>query len=128
MINWITLMISFIVFSNPHFKSNIEGDWKVNSKFYSASYLIKKENNNINALVLYYNDGTTKYKYDSKNKHYAFKDLRWEKDQYVDGVSGATSGTEASRSIEIKKISMDTLQIKRFLVRKPIVEIWTRNN
>jgi len=106
----------------------IEGEWKLNSRFYSATYKIAKERNQLNGLVLYYNDGTTKYKHDGSSNYYFFTGLKKQaNNHYIDGISGATSKNEISENIEIKYKSTDTLEVTSQVLNKPLVEIWTRN-
>lgn len=106
--------------------NDIKGEWKVNSKFYHATYQIIEEDDNLNGLVLYYNDGTTKYTYDGTKRRYVFTGLKKEKNQYVDGISGATSKNSTPKSIEIKSKSEDTLEVTTYIMDKPLLEIWTR--
>jgi len=58
---YICMFLLFSIACTQH-ADPIEGEWKLNSRFYSATYKITKESNQLNGLVLYYNDGTTKYK------------------------------------------------------------------
>ena len=108
-------------------EDQLSGDWELISRFYQGIYQIKKEDNKWNALVLYYNDGTTKYKYDGSKKHYAFKGLTNKDSSYVDGISAATTSTyDKPKTIEINKRSEDTLEVTTYSMNKPIVELWVR--
>lgn len=124
---YIGMFLLFSIACTQH-TDPIEGEWKVDSRFYSATCKITKENNQLNGLVLYYNDGTTKYKHDSSTNYYFFTGLKKQKNNhYIDGISGATSKNEISKNIEIKHKSKDTLKVTTIVLNKPLVEIWTRN-
>ena len=121
------IIIPIIIYSCKQTNDNLVGDWIVQSKFYQASYQIIEDNGQWNALVLYYNDGTTRYRYDGIKKRFAFKGLTKGKTTYVDGLSGATRSAEAQqKTIEISKKSKDTLEVTTYSMNKPIVELWVR--
>jgi len=126
---WILIFIPIIIYSCKQKNDNIVGDWIVQSRFYQATYQIIEDDNQWNALVLHYNDGTTRYKYDGIQKRFAFKGLTKSKTAYVDGLSGATKSSGAkAKTIEINKKSKDTLEVTTYSMNKPIVELWVRKN
>ncbi len=127
MFRMVVVLLSIFMFSCSSRQDSIIGEWKVNSRFYQAVYQIVEENDALSGVVLYYNDGTTKYKYDGLKRRYAFTGLKKDKDQYVDGITGATTKMEAPKSVEIKKRGRDTLEMTSYIMEKPLVEIWTRN-
>ncbi len=109
-------------------QDNIIGEWKVNSKFYQATFEIMEENDTWNGLVVYYNDGTTKYMHNDTKSRYAFTGLKKEKEVYVDGITAATSKKGAPKSVEIRKQGKDSLEVTTYIMNKPIVEVWTRSS
>lgn len=124
---WIFLLFPIIMVSCQRQEDPLVGKWKVNSKFYSATYQISEAGNELNGLVLSYNDGTSKYKQGDEKQYFVFTGLKKESElQYVDGISGATSKKDAPKSIEIKQINKDTLEVTTFIMNKPLTEIWTR--
>jgi len=123
---WLITLFIFTACIQP--TDQIEGNWKVNSAFYSADYKIIKERGKLSGLVLYYYDGTTKYKHDGSTNYYYFTGLKKQQNNsYIDGVSSATSKVETLKNIQIKYKHKDTLEVTTHLLNQPIVEIWTRN-
>lgn len=102
------------------------GTWKVNSKFYKATYEVIEEADEIKALVKYYDDDTFRYSFDSTNVHYVFTSLKKKGDQYVDGVSGATVKNADAKGLSISIKAKDTLEVTSYVLDKPLVETWTR--
>ena len=105
---------------------DISGTWLCKDKFHSAKYeVFLDEEQEYKGLVLSYNDGTSKYKYDSLNEFFIFEKLRSEKGHYaVDGISGATNKTNAD--LEIHPISDDSLEVKRLVGETQVREYWVR--
>jgi len=104
------------------------GQWKVESKYYQATYAIIEDNDSIKAKVLYYNDGTTIVREKDQKDYYVFKNLKYTNNRYVDAVSGATKVKEIQPSIELNPIHKDTLKITKYIRNKPLKEVWTRIN
>jgi len=126
---WLILLFLLIAIACRQQIDPLVGIWKVNSSFYSATYQIMKKRNQLNGLVLFYNDGTTRYKHDGTQQQYIFNGLKKKEDgQYVDGISGATTKNDTPKNIEIKIINKDTLEVTTFVMNKPLVEFWTRQN
>jgi len=105
----------------------ILGVWDLDSKFYSATYKIEKTNNKLKAQILYYNDGTTQYKFNKNDveKVYSFQNLKHNNGIYVDAVSGATKKTNPEQA-QIKAINKDTLTVTTYVFHKPLTEKWIR--
>ncbi len=106
------------------------GEWRLVSRFYSATYQIIEDGKELKALVLYYNDGTTKYHYSEGEEYYLFTGLKEKNGVYVDGVSSATKVDEKVASkpnLSIKRIGLDTLEVTTYVREKPKKEIWVRN-
>lgn len=121
------ILCSIMMISCQYQQDSLIGKWKVNSKFLNATYQILEDGDELNGLVLFYDDGTTKYRHDGTKNHYVFKGLKKENEQYVDGISGATTKeNNTPRSIEITKKHKDTLEVTTLVMNKPIVEFWTR--
>ena len=126
---WIWILIPMVIYSCQQTNDNIVGDWVVQSRFYQARYQIFEDAGQWNALVLHYDDGTTRYKYDGIEKRFAFTGLKKYKTVYVDGLSGATKSAETQqKTIEISKKSKDTIEVTTYSLNKPIVELWVRKN
>lgn len=124
--DWRFLLLSLLLLSCKQEHDALSGQWIVNSKYYSATYEIFKESDGFDGLVLYYNDGTTRYKHDGSQNYFIFRHLRSEGKKYVDGVSGATSKQGMSKRIEINQIDEDTLEVTSYIVDQSLKEIWTR--
>lgn len=105
----------------------LEGEWEVRSRFFKARYEILREDDQLKGLVLFYDDGTTKYRYDGTKRHYAYQNLVKKDSVYVDAVSGATQVKEDHKMIDhIKMIGNDTLEMVSYMMNKPIVDVWVR--
>lgn len=127
MLRWIFASFLIILIACQQRQDPLIGKWKVNSKFYYATYQILEDGNQLKGLVISYNDGTSKYHYDKEKPYYIFTGLKKENAQYyVNGVSGATTKNSESKSIEIKRINNDSLEVTTFVMSKPLTEIWTR--
>lgn len=77
-------------------------------------------------MVLYYNDGTSKYTYNEKKPYYIFTGLQKGNGIYVDAVTGATSSNQTQKTLEIEKKHLDTLEVTTYIRNKPLKEIWIR--
>lgn len=105
----------------------VEGTWKVESRFYSATCEIQKEDGYFDGIVLSYDDGTTSYRFSENDPRYFFKNLKKKGEYYVDGVSGATKSGYSSDQLKIELIATDTLKMISMVSNKPIEELWIRN-
>lgn len=106
--------------------NEINGTWTINNDYYNATYRIYDEDNSKKALIIAYNDGTTKYSSQTRPNQYAFKNLKEKEGVYVDAVSGATKQTTSENTNHIIPKHKDTLEVVTFLFGKPLKEIWTR--
>lgn len=123
----ISLLLLLLVASCADTKDPLEGEWEVRSRFFKARYEILKEDNQLKALVLFYDDGTTVYNYDGTKRHYAYQNLRKKEDIYVDVVSGATKHKESDTMTDhIRMIGNDSLQMITYMMNKPIIDVWVR--
>lgn len=123
----ILLTLFITVFSCGKTDNPLLGLWKVNSKFYKATCQILEENNEVKGLVLYYNDDTTVYSYkDGQDKNYFFNNIKKHDNVYIDAVSGATKTEKSNDLVTLNLISKDTLEVKTYLMKKPIKEIWIK--
>ncbi len=102
------------------------GKWDVQSDYYKATYLIFEEHDSVKGKVLYYNDNTSIYREGEEQDFYVFKDLKKEDGHYVDAISGATNTAE--KAISIQQKHQDTLEVITYIMRKPLLETWVRNN
>ena len=106
--------------------SDILGTWRLDSRSHKAVYEILEEGESLNGLVVYYNDGTTKYEQDSTQRRYAFKDMQKEESVYVDGISGATNLTEKNSGIKISVLSTDTILLTNYVMNRNVHDTLTR--
>jgi|GEM_PF-2358536 len=83
--------------------SQFEGDWKVLSNHHNAKYRVESDGKALNAFVLKYNDGTTRYTFDTKDTHFVFKRI-----STIDATTGATV-TGDGNSTSLQSPDMDTL-------------------
>ena len=107
--------------------TSLEGEWTVDSPFYTATYAILPTAEGYTAQVMSYNDGTTHYTNNKQTPQYLFTNLVAKGEVYVDGSTGATSAQkETFPNIEIKKIHEDTLQATSYSMNQAIKEFWIR--
>lgn len=112
--------------SCSHSSNSIEGKWVVSSLFHKATYEIVKHGKTHSALILMYDDGTTKFNHDPSKPNYLFKSMRKRKGIYVDAMSGATKSKNPKNGFQISARNIDTLQVDQFIKGKSISEVWTR--
>ena len=124
---WIITLLLIISMSCNHQPDDMVGKWKTHSKHYTATFQIFEEGKKLNGLVLYYNDGTSKYNYDKNKPYYLFKGLKKKDDVYIDAMTGATTKSDTPKTLEIKKRNIDTLDVTTYIRNKPLREVWTRN-
>ena len=86
----ILFAILIIAFSCAKKENPLLGKWKVDSKFYKATYHILESNDSVQGKVLYYNDDTTIIREVDGKDYYVFKNLKEKENVYVDAISGAT--------------------------------------
>ncbi len=124
---WSLIMLLCLSFLSCMDKKDLRilGDWRVNNRFYQASYQIANTNGKLVGKVMQYNDGTTKYQWDNKNPRYLFKNLTSKDGVFVDGYSGATMKTDGFK-IQIQVLHEDTLNTTLFTNHHPTSEIWIR--
>ncbi|UTW61771.1 FMN-binding protein [bacterium SCSIO 12741] len=104
--------------------SNLFGKWRVESKYYKATYHIVEDEGKIEGRVLYYNDGTTLIQEEGKPSKFLFRDLKEQDGVYVDGISGATNTTNKHWSLSLKH--KDTIEAREHFGDQSSSEIWVR--
>lgn len=102
------------------------GEWRISNKYYKAHYLIKEENKETVGQVLYYNDGTTFYKFEGGEKRYTFQNLIKKDSLFVDGVTGATSASDDS-NLSIKIVNETKLEVKKSVMNQKVTEYWYKH-
>jgi len=118
------LLISLLAFlgcSKP--QKEIVGIWQPKSKFYSATYQLELQNNLLIGKVIYYDDGTTRYKQTGTVKDVFLKNITYENEEFVDSFSGATTSNSA---ISFKQIHKDTLKVSTKILNSVLIEFWIR--
>lgn len=118
------LFLIFLVGCSTEIDNRILGTWNVQSKFYRGTFKIEKESKKLIGKIIYYNDDTTILKETETDKDIFLHDLKMKDDVFIDAVSGATTHTE---NLNIKVKNKDTLEVTTYIMKKPLVEIWTRN-
>ena len=124
-----TILVILILSSCSNKGQELLGVWNADSKFYSATYKVYKDGGKLKAMALYYDDGTTHYKYikGKNNKMYLFENLKPKGNVYVDAVSGATKKATPEQ-LTIKVLDQDTLAVTSYIMHKPLTEKWFRKN
>ncbi|OJJ19086.1 hypothetical protein BKI52_19925 [marine bacterium AO1-C] len=111
-------------------KAPIVGTWRVDSRFYEATYKIEQARQSLQAQVLFYDDGTTRYNFKGGTKQYLFASLKAKNGQYLDGMSSATkqksSTGKALPKFAIKPKGNDTLEVISYIGQRPLSEHWIR--
>jgi hypothetical protein len=126
---WISFLVVSIFYSCTQEPIPLLGKWKTNSVHYSATYQIEQNEgeNELQVLILSYNDGTTTYKYEGEKPQYLCTNLHKENNNlYVDGTSGATKKEGVKHKYEIALINADSLRVTSYLLKKPLTEIWIK--
>ena len=121
----VIVAISLLLSCSEKVDETIKGNWKVENRFYEATYLVTSLGGKIVAKVLRYDDGTTKYHWDGNNPKYVFKNLKSKDGRLVDAVTGATT-KNSKPNMEIKVLHEDTLNVITFFKNHSISEKWTR--
>ncbi|WP_353778129.1 hypothetical protein [Winogradskyella sp. 3972H.M.0a.05] len=120
-------LLPVLMFACANNEHDLYGKWDVLSKHYSATYKILKENDFIKAKVLYYNDGTTFIKAEDSKPYYVFKNLKASDGLFVDAISGATKADTSNVEISIHIKHKDTLEVTKYIMKKPLEELWIRH-
>jgi major membrane immunogen (membrane-anchored lipoprotein) len=100
------------------------GTWKVQSKFYRATYNIVEVDNELKAEVVYYNDDTTVLRQNEETPFYLFHNLKFQDDHSIDAISGATKTKEQPVFLKLKH--KDTLEVTTYISNQPLKEIWIK--
>ncbi len=116
----------FSLFSCSRPEPDITGVWSIENDFFRATYQLSSGKAGLSALVLHYDDGTTRINYDAQRKQYLFKGLAWQKQSFVDGISGATRKEKAWNFRLIQKAE-DTLLVEQQIAGRVLREFWIRS-
>lgn len=121
----LTLILLFLLILSCKETMNqqIFGLWKIQNRFYEATYHITEEDGMVVARVMKYDDGTTKYLWDDDNPKYLFRNLQQKGEMFVDAVSGATK-TDSNPTIEIEIWQIDSLRTTIYSNHHPRYELW----
>ena len=103
---------------------DIDGQWKVISPFYIATFKIAKVEGKLKCAVLTYNDGTTSFDNRDKSPYYLAQNLKCDGEIYVDGISGATTINEQGLKMQI--INNSTMSVTTYIMNKPLTEKWMK--
>lgn len=120
----IFFLLILMVACTSKIDDRILGTWEVQSKFYRATYKIEKKSKKLVGKILYYNDDTTIIRETGTDKDIFLTNLTYKKGTYIDAVSGATKTQKESLTIKIRH--KDTLEVKTYIMHKPLIEFWTR--
>ena len=128
-INLKVTILLLVMISCTDKNQELLGVWNVESSFYSATYNILEEDGDLKALALYYDDGTTHFKYQEgkTKKMYLFENLKFKNHNYVDAISGATKKANPEQ-LTLKVLDKDTLSVTTYIMHKPLTEKWIRKN
>lgn len=108
--------------SNHH--DELLGTWALDSKHYSATYVVEEVNDDLAMWVLYYDDGTTRYKWENGEKQFAYKSLQYSDGIFFDGSTGATQKGDKAHQLSLK--SPDTLIIQKPEWKEIREEVWLK--
>ncbi len=123
---FIGILIGFMLFGCDSSNDTILGTWRANERHYSATYSIIKENDAYNGVVLSYSDGTKSIKHNPYSPYYLFKNLKWEGEKYIDGISGATKSENQKSQFIISIQHKDTISVTSSLSGGERKENWVR--
>ena len=124
--SYLYVLFLIVLCGCSHTTEELYGTWKVQSKYYRATYEIYMEHDSVKAKVLYYNDDTSIYRDGDTKEYYLFKNLKPDGKGYADAISGATI-TNNNKTIYIEPKHRDTLTVTHYIMHKPLNEIWVRN-
>lgn len=99
------------------------GIWHVKTPYHRAIYSIEEYNNKIVGKVNYYNDDTFVYQKTGTEKDIFLHKIERKKNIYVDAVSGATI---TNKNLIIKLKNQDTLEVTKYIHKKPLKEFWIK--
>ena len=116
----------FLLAGCAHNPESVLGTWAVSDPFFTAQYVLEKSEGKLAARVLYYNDGTQRYVLKGNSTKYLSRDLKWQNNTYVDGITGATQSSTSKPDICIAQIHSDTLRVQYAGKRTPHRETWIR--
>lgn len=104
------------------------GTWRTQDRFHQASYQLIPNGQSIDAKVLSYNDGTTRYNQQNSSKtYYLFKGLEKKGKYYVDAISGASQQEgNKPKTVSIDMISQDSLKVTHYNGKQTREEFWFR--
>lgn len=120
---WSIIFIMIILNSCQSKTDKILGEWKVISLNYKAKYSFVKEDGETKARVMSYNDGTSRYKWDTNMKWYLSQNIEESDGHFVDATSGATNTTE---NISFHLIKEDTMLVKFMSYNQIVQEVWIK--
>lgn len=103
----------------------IVGVWDVKNDYYEAVYEIVENDNEFFGKVHYYNDGTTEYKGDDKEKDYFLTDIEFKDGKYINGKMFVPDGSFYNVIFTLK--NENTLEALMTVEKQPYTETWTRN-
>lgn len=115
-----------MVLSCQNLGEELMGEWVVRNRHYKATYSIKRELGDLKGQILRYSDGTTDYTFNGRRKMYLFENLEQGEMEYYDGVSSATSKSDAKTEIRIRALGSDTLEVTEYLYGRPNTNLWVR--
>ena len=102
------------------------GKWKTLANHYKATYSVISNEGFYDCHILTYNDGTKTIVNNPSAPYYLFKQLKWQNDSYIDGISGATSTEDESSMFTITIKHFDTIEVVSRLTGVPSAETWVR--
>ena len=120
--------LCFLFSCHEDHSSDLLGEWKVPSPYYSAKYQILEDDDELHVLVLSYDDGTSRYSSNGKQKRYAYQSLNKKAHKYVDAISGASTKASEQHTVELQPKGRDTLEITTFFMDRPLKEFWVRTS
>jgi|GEM_PF-1279879 len=119
----VLLLIAFSCSPKP---DPILGKWRVESKYYRATYNIVEVNDSLQGKVIYYNDDTTIIREEDDGEYFAFKNLKKDDGMYMDAISGATKTKDIKPNITLKLRHPDTLDVTTYVRNNALKETWIR--
>ena len=118
------LLLALILLSCNNEAEQLLGRWKVDSKFYRATYDIVEVDGDLKVEVIYYNDDTTVLRQNKAKPYYLYNNLQQKDNQFIDAISGATKSNV--QEVSIKPRHKDTLEVTTYILKKPLTEIWIK--
>ena len=87
------------------------GTWQTKDAFSAATYQLQQQNDQLEAVVLRYNDGTQRYRQTSYRVRYLSRDIQWQPEAEVDGTTGATETRKPTAAVTVHPLHPDTLLV-----------------